>query len=152
MVVFAAGDPVGTGLVDSLARSDGNITGMSDVSAELTPKRMQLLKQMAPDLKRAAMLWNVTDLGMTMRYRASEIGAKAMGISVLPLGVREPDDFRQAFAAMDREKPDAILMVTNSLTTLNGKRIFEYAAAHRLPAHALRLLQLGSAHQGRTLS
>jgi hypothetical protein len=71
---------------------------------------------------------------MTMRYRASEIGAKAMGISVLPLGVREPDDFEQAFAAMESEKPDAILMVTDSLTALNRKRVFVYAAAHRLPA------------------
>jgi putative tryptophan/tyrosine transport system substrate-binding protein len=134
VVVFAAGDPVTTGLVDSLAHPGGNITGISDVSAELTPKRMQLLKQMAPDLKRVAMLWNATDLGMTMRYRASELGAKAMDIGVLPLGVREPDDFGQAFATMDREKPDAILMVTDSLTALNRKRVFEYAAAHRLPA------------------
>jgi putative ABC transport system substrate-binding protein len=134
VVVFAAGDPVATGLVDSLAHPNGNITGISDVSAELTPKRMQLLKQMAPNLKRVAMLWNVTDLGMTMRYRASEIGARAMDISVLPLGVREPDDFGQAFATVDREKPDAILMVTDSLTALNRKRVFEYAAAHRLPA------------------
>jgi putative ABC transport system substrate-binding protein len=134
VVVFAAGDPVSTGLVDSLARPGGNITGISDVSAELTPKRMELLKQMAPDLKRVAMLWNADDLGMTMRYRASEIGAKAMGISVLPLGVREPDDFEQAFAAMEGEKPDAILMVTDSLTALNRKRVFVYAAAHRLPA------------------
>jgi putative tryptophan/tyrosine transport system substrate-binding protein len=69
-----------------------------------------------------------------MRYRASEIGANALGISVQPLGVREPDDFEQAFSAMDREKPDAILMVTDSLTVLNRKRVFEYAAAHRLPA------------------
>ncbi len=134
VVVFAAGDPVSTGLVDSLARPGGNITGISDVSEELTPKRLQLLKQMAPDLKRVAMLWNVTDLGMTMRYRASEIGAKAMGIGVLPLGVREPDDFGQAFATMDREKPDAILMVTDLLTALNRRRVFDYAAAHRLPA------------------
>jgi putative ABC transport system substrate-binding protein len=57
-----------------------------------------------------------------------------MGISVLPLGVREPDDFGQTFALMDQEKPDAILMVTDSLTALNRKRVFEYAAAHRLPA------------------
>jgi ABC-type uncharacterized transport system substrate-binding protein len=129
-----AGDPVSTGLVDGLARPGGNITGISDVSAELTPKRMQLLKQIAPGLKRVAMLWNAADLGMTMRYRASETGAKALGIIVQPLGVREPDDFEQAFAAMDREKPDAILMVTDSLTGLNRKRVFEYAAAHRLPA------------------
>ena len=133
-VASGAGDPVSTGLVDSLARPGGNITGISDVSAELTPKRMELLKQMAPTLKRVAMLWNAADLGMTMRYRASEIGANALGISVQALGVREPDDFEQAFSAMDREKPDAILMVTNSLTVLNRKRVFEYAAAHRLPA------------------
>jgi ABC-type uncharacterized transport system substrate-binding protein len=89
---------------------------------------------MAPALKRVAMLWNVADLGMTMRYRASETGAKAMGVSVQPLGVREPDDFEQAFAAMNREMPDAILMVSDSLTMLNRKRVFEFATAHRLPA------------------
>jgi putative ABC transport system substrate-binding protein len=134
VVAFGAGDPVSTGLVESLARPGGNITGISDVSAELTPKRMELLKQMAPALKRVAMLWNVADLGMTMRYRASETGAKAIGVSVQPLGVREPDDFEQAFAAMNREMPDAILMVSDSLTMLNRKRVFEFATAHRLPA------------------
>jgi putative ABC transport system substrate-binding protein len=134
VVAIFAGDPVGTGLVESLARPGGNLTGISDVSAELTPKRMDLLKEMAPGLRRVAMLWNADDLGMTLRYRASEAGAKEMGISVQPLGVREPDDFNQAFAAMDREMPDAILMVTDSLTVLNRKRVFEFAAAHRLPA------------------
>jgi putative tryptophan/tyrosine transport system substrate-binding protein len=69
-----------------------------------------------------------------MRYRASDAGATAMGIRVQAIGVREPEDFNEAFAAMDREKPDAILMVTDSLTVLNRKRVFEYAAAHRLPA------------------
>ena len=134
VVAFAAGDPVSTGLVGSLARPGGNITGSSDVSAELTPKRMQLLKQIAPALKRVAILWNAGDLGMTMRYRASETGAKALGVSVQPLGVREPDDFEQAFAAMNHEMPDAILMVSDSLTMLNRKRVFDFAAVHRLPA------------------
>jgi putative ABC transport system substrate-binding protein len=134
IVAFGTGDPVSTGLVESLARPGGNLTGISDVSAELTPKRMELLKQMTPGLKRVAMLWNAADLGMTMRYRASETGATALGISVQALGVREPEDFDEAFAAMNREKPDAILMVTDSLTVLNRKRVFEYAATHRLPA------------------
>jgi len=71
---------------------------------------------------------------MTLRYQASEVAAKAMGISVQALGVREPDDFEQAFAAMNRERPDAILMVSDSLTSLNRKRVLEFAAAHRLPA------------------
>jgi len=134
VVVFGAGDPVGTGLVASLARPGGNLTGISDVSAEVTPKRMELLKQIAPRLRKVAMLWNADDLGMTLRYRASETGAQALGISVQALGVREPNDFDQAFAAMKSDMPDGILMVSDALTLLNRKRVFEFAAAHRLPA------------------
>ena len=129
-----AGDPVGTGLVESLAHPGGNVTGISDVSAEMTPKRLELLKEIAPGLRRVAVLWNADDLGMTLRYRASEAGAQALGVSVQPLGVREPNDFDQAFDAMNRDMPDAILMVTDSLTLLNRKRVFEFSAAHRLPA------------------
>jgi putative ABC transport system substrate-binding protein len=134
VVAINAGDPVGTGLVASLAHPGGNITGISDVSAEVTPKRLELLKEIAPNLRRVAMLWNADDLGMTLRYRASETGAQALGVSVVPLGVREPNDFDQAFRTLDRALPDAILMVTDSLTVLNRKRVFEFAAAHRLPA------------------
>src|SRR5713101_5952716 len=134
VVSFTTGDPVGTGLVDGLARPGGNITGISDVSAEVTPKRLELLKEMAPGLRRVAVLWNAADLGMTLRYRAAEAGAKAMGISVQPLGVREPNDFDQVFAAMNSDMPDAILMVSDALTSLNRKRVFEFVAAHRLPA------------------
>jgi putative ABC transport system substrate-binding protein len=134
IVAIFAGDPVGTGLVESLARPGGRLTGISDVSEELTPKRMELLKEFSPQLRRIAMLWNASDLGMTLRYQASEAGAKKMGITVVPLGVREPDDFAQAFTAMESAQPDAILMVTDSLTMLNRKRVFDFAAAHRLPA------------------
>jgi putative ABC transport system substrate-binding protein len=134
VVAINAGDPVSTGLVASLARPGGHLTGISDVSADLTPKRLELLKQLVPTLRRVAMLWNAADLGMTLRYRASEAGAQALGLSVQPLGVREPDEFEQAFAAMQRERPDAILMVTDTLTLLNRKRVFEFAAAHQLPA------------------
>jgi ABC-type uncharacterized transport system substrate-binding protein len=134
VVAINAGDPVRTGLVASLARPGGHLTGISDVSADLTPKRLELLKELVPTLRRVAMLWNAADLGMTLRYRASEAGAQALGLSVQPLGVREPDEFEQAFAAMQRERPDAILMVTDTLTLLNRKRVFEFAAAHQLPA------------------
>jgi putative ABC transport system substrate-binding protein len=104
------------------------------VSAEVTPKRLELLKQIAPNLRRIAVLWNADDLGMTLRYRASEAGAQALSVDVEPLGVREPNDFDEAFGAMTRKMPDAILMVADPLTTLNRKRVFEFAAAHRLPA------------------
>jgi putative ABC transport system substrate-binding protein len=134
VVAINAGDPVRTGLVASLARPGGHLTGISDVSADLTPKRLELLKELVPTLRRVALLWNAADLGMTLRYQASEAGAQALGLSVQPLGVREPDDFEQAFAAMQRERPDAILMVTDTLTLLNRKRVFEFAAAQQLPA------------------
>jgi len=133
VVIFSAGDPVQTGLADSLARPGGHLTGISDVSAEVTPKRMELLKEFAPNLRRVAMLWNADDLAMTLRYQASEAGARALGIAVQALGVREPADFDQAFEAMRRDPPDGILMVSDPLTNLNRTKVFEFAAAQRLP-------------------
>jgi putative ABC transport system substrate-binding protein len=134
VVAFGAGDPVATGLVQSLARPGGNLTGISDNATELTTKRLSLLRQANPNVRRVAMLWNKDDLGMSMRYAASADVAQSVGITVMPLGVREPDDFNEAFAAMDREPPDAILMVSDALTTLNRKRVFDYAAGRKLPA------------------
>jgi putative tryptophan/tyrosine transport system substrate-binding protein len=134
VVIFSAGDPVETGLADSLARPGGHLTGISDVSVEVTPKRLELLKEFTPSLRRVAMLWNADDLAMTLRYQAAEAGARALGIGVQPLGVREPADFDRAFEAMNRDPPDAILMVSDPLTNLNRTRVFEFAAAHRLPA------------------
>ncbi len=134
VVAYGVGDPVATGLVVNLARPEGNITGISDVATTLSTKRLGLLKELLPKLHRVAMLWNKDDLGMSLRYDASAKAAQAMGVEVQAVGVREPDDFDEAFAVMDREPPDAILMVSDSLTSLNRKRVFDYAATHRLPA------------------
>jgi putative tryptophan/tyrosine transport system substrate-binding protein len=100
VVLGGTGDPVATGLIASLARPGGNITGISDVSAQLSPKRLELLKDLIPTLKQVAMLWNANDLGMTLRVRESEQAARALNLSVQALGVREPNDFAAAFAAM----------------------------------------------------
>jgi putative ABC transport system substrate-binding protein len=134
VVSIGAEDPVATGLIAELARPGGNVTGVSDVASELSAKRMELLKDISPALRRVAMLWNAGDQAMTLRFQASEVAAKTMGIMVQALGVRAPDDFEHAFATMTREKPDAILMVTDSLTTLNRKRVLEFATVQRLPA------------------
>ena len=134
VVLGGTGDPVATGLIASLARPGGNITGISDVSAQLSPKRLELLKDLIPTLKQVAMLWNANDLGMTLRVRESEQAARALNLSVQALGVREPNDFAAAFAAMIDRLPDGILMVSDSLTLLNRRRVFEFSAAHRLPA------------------
>jgi putative ABC transport system substrate-binding protein len=134
IVMFNGGDPVKTHLVDSLNRPGGNLTGISDVAAELAPKRLGLLKEAVPKLQRVAMLWNAKDLGMTKRYEASAAVAKDLGVAVLSFGVGEPNDFGDAFEAMERDKPDGLLMVADALTFLNRKRVFDFAAEHRLPA------------------
>lgn len=134
VVANGVGDPVATGLVDSLARPGGTVTGISDVATTLSIKRLSLLKELSPKLTQVAMLWNRDDLGMSLRYEASAKAAKALGVTVQPLGVREPDDFDGVFETMDRSPPGAILMVSDSLTMLNRKRVFDYAAAKRLPA------------------
>src|SRR3979411_314815 len=99
-----AGDPVATKLIDSLAHPGGNITGISDVATILTTKRLALLKEMSPKLQKVAMLWNKDDLGMTLRYEASARVAQALGITVQALGVREPDDFNEAFSVMNGDR------------------------------------------------
>jgi len=134
VIATGSGDPVVTGLVESLARPGGNVTGIADDAAALSTKRLGLLKAASPQLRRVAMLWNKDDLGMTQRYDASAKAAQELGVMVQPLGVSEPNDFNEAFATMDRERPDAILMVTDSLTLLNRKRVFDYALEHQLPA------------------
>jgi putative ABC transport system substrate-binding protein len=128
------GDPVETRLIDSLAHPGGNITGISDVATALTTKRLSLLKEMSPKLRKVAMLWNRDDLGMSLRYEASAKVAQSIGVTVQALGVREPDDFNEAFTVMNDDMPDAILMVADALTVLNRKRVFEFAAARKLPA------------------
>jgi putative ABC transport system substrate-binding protein len=134
VVVTNSGDPVATHLVASLARPGGNVTGVSEVATELSAKRLQLLKEAVPSLKKVAMLWNADDLGMTLRYEAAGAVAQQLGVTVQSLGVRAPDDFDDAFRAMNRDPPDGLLMVTDALTNLNHQRVFGYAAAHKLPA------------------
>src|SRR3569833_4598959 len=128
VLASGAGDPVKTRLVESLAHPGGNVTGIADDASILSTKRLSLLAAMLPKLHRVAMLWNRDDLGMSIRFDASAEAAKGAGIIVQPLGVREPDDFNEAFEAMKRDPPDAILMVSDSLTLLNRKRVIDYAA------------------------
>jgi putative ABC transport system substrate-binding protein len=134
IVIVAAGDAVGTGLVKSFARPGGNITGITDPATELSAKRLGVLKEAVPDATRIAVLWNAGDQAMTLRYREIERAARALHVTVQPLGVREPDDIDEALSTMTRERPDAFFMVSDALTTLNRKRILDFAATHRIPA------------------
>jgi putative ABC transport system substrate-binding protein len=134
IVCNGAGDPVATGLAQSLARPGGNLTGVTELATELSAKRLEILKEAVPHLKTVAMLFNAADLAMTLRSRAAEAAAKVLDVSVQTLGVREPSDFGNAFAEMTRSRPDAILMVSDTLTVLNRKQVMEFASNNRLPA------------------
>jgi putative ABC transport system substrate-binding protein len=134
IIMAGSGDPVRTGLVASLARPGGNITGTSAQDTELSAKRLELLREAVPKASRIAVLWNANDRGMTLRYQEIDRAARILHVSVQPLGVGEPDDFDVAFSAMTRERPDALFLVTDALTNLNRKRVIEFAATHRIPA------------------
>ena len=134
IIVLNAGDVVETGLVKSLARPGANVTGINDPAAALSGKRLEILKEVVPRAKRIAVLWNAGSNAMTLRYKEIERAAHAMAIAVEPLGVREPDDFELAFAAMTRERPDALMMLTDALTNLNRQRVLEYVGARQIPA------------------
>jgi putative ABC transport system substrate-binding protein len=134
VVIIGAGDPIGTGLVEGLGRPGGNVTGVTEVSTELSAKRLQLLKEAVPAIVRVAVLWNAADRAMNLRYREIETAAKGMQILIRSIEVREPEDFDLAFAAMRGDRPDAMFMVSDALIGLNRKRIIEFAAQTQLPA------------------
>lgn len=133
VMALSAGDAVATGLIASLARPGGNITGMTDESVQLSAKRMQILKEAVPKASVIAILWNADDQGMTLRYREIEKAARILNVEVQALSVRAPDDFAVAFSAMTRRRPDAIFLVADPFTTLNRKRVIEFAATQRIP-------------------
>jgi len=143
---------VETGLVASLARPNGNVTGVNDPAAVLSSKRLEILKELVPTAKRVAVLWNADNYSMTLRFREIEKAAQLLGMDVDPLGVREPDDFDAAFAAMTRARPDALMMLTDAFTNLNRQRVLDYVNARQIPAmyefgnvvHAGGLISYGS--------
>jgi putative ABC transport system substrate-binding protein len=134
IVFMGAGDPVATGLVASFAHPDGNITGVSALENELSGKRLELLKEVLPKLARSAILWNATDLGMTFKFRELERAAQALRVVVQASAVREPNDFNGVFSEMMRKRPDALFVITDPLTLVNRKKLFELARNNRLPA------------------
>jgi putative ABC transport system substrate-binding protein len=134
IVVVVPGDADATGLVASLARPGGNITGISDPATELSAKRLELLKEVVPSAKRVAVLWNANDRAMTLRYGEVEKAARVLNVTVEPFAVRGPDDIDAALSTMTRERPDALFLVADSLTIANRRRIIDFVATHRVPA------------------
>ncbi len=134
IVMTAAGDPVGSGLVASLARPGGNITGLSILAPELGGKRLQLLKVVVPGVSRVAILWNAANPYPVLVWRETEAAAPALGVHLQSLDVRGPDDLEGAFAAATRWRAGALITVEDPLTFGQRIRIVDFAARSRLPA------------------
>ena len=134
IVMIAVGDPVGTGLVGSLARPAGNITGVSLFNTELSGKGLQLLKEALPKVSRVAFLWNSLNPQSAVILKETQIAAAALGVTLQPLGVRGPEDLQSALAAMTRERAGALVVVPDQMFTSNRTSIIGFAATNRLPA------------------
>jgi putative ABC transport system substrate-binding protein len=133
IVMVSGGDPVALGFVASFARPGGNITGLSLMSAELGGKRLQLLKEANGGLVRVAVLWNARDAVMTDIFTQIQTAAPMLGMTVQPLGVQEAKDIDSAIAAMTEERPDALFMITDVLTSRYTRQVLDFAVQHQLP-------------------
>ena len=135
-VVFTgSGDPVAEGLVASLARPGGNLTGLSIVAGlEIVGKRMELLKEAVPGVTRMAMLWNPTNPSHGPVLKEIPGFARSLGVALQPLEARGPDDFEGAFAAMSRNHVGGVVVLSDAIFSLHGTRLAELAAQSRLPA------------------
>jgi putative tryptophan/tyrosine transport system substrate-binding protein len=138
-IVMVAGDPVGLGLVESLARPGGNVTGLSYFTEEVTAKRLQLLKELVPGLTRVAVL-RVPGVAIhAVFWRETEVAALKLGVALQPLEVRGPEDFEAVFATATRGKAQALIVFDDELIGSHRSRIVALAANSRLPAiHGFR--------------
>jgi len=134
IVVASAGDPVALGLVESLARPGGNITGLSQVAPELAGKRLELLKEIVPKLSRVAVLWNPQGTTSPLSWKEIQLPAPELGIQLHSLEARSPNDFDKAFEDATRARAGAVAIMPDPLFAGNLKRIADLAAKNRLPS------------------
>jgi putative ABC transport system substrate-binding protein len=125
-----AGDPVGTGLVASLPRPGGNVTGIAGITAELAGKSVQLIRDMLPAARRVTALANATDLFSKPFLEQIQLVGEATGTTINPIRVSGTEEFETAFAAMEKERPDAVIVQPS----LPSKRAAELALKLRVPA------------------
>jgi putative ABC transport system substrate-binding protein len=132
IVLVGVSDPVGRGLVKSLARPGGNITGIAGLQLELNPKRIEILKQAIPNIARIVSVgnWDKTVAGVLLEQDAA---AQALGVNVRRMEINAPGDFERVAAAIVRERPDALFLLPVPLTYRLRKEFAEFALAQRLP-------------------
>ena len=134
LVMVAVGDPVGTGIVASLGRPGGNITGLSSIAPELEGKRLELLREVSPKLSHVAVFWNPVNAFQMSAMKQVRAAAQAMRINVLPLAVGKAEELEGAFAAIVKERPDALFILADRIYLHNRERMMDFAAKNRLPS------------------
>jgi ABC-type uncharacterized transport system substrate-binding protein len=133
LVMVAVGDPVGTGLVPSLARPGANLTGLSSVAPDLEGKRLQLLREVVPTLSHVAMFINSLNPFHVSSMRQARAAAQTMGIKLQLHDIRKSEDLDDAFAAIRKERPDAVLILADRVFLHNRERMIDFTKEQRLP-------------------
>jgi putative ABC transport system substrate-binding protein len=133
IVIPSAIDPVGAGLVESLARPGGNITGLSALGPELMGKRLELLKEVIPGMTRVAVLWNAANPANAAVWQETQAAAQALGLRLHAQDVQGPQDLDGAFARTAQVHPDALLVLGDALLGMHRHHIAAFATQHRLP-------------------
>jgi putative tryptophan/tyrosine transport system substrate-binding protein len=133
IVVPSITDPVQGGLVASLSRPGGNITGPGGTASELSEKRLELLKEAIPKLSKVAVLWNPSNQGAPLQWKGTQTASRLLGLTLQSYEVRDPNELPRALVAMARGRPDALLVFISPLTTAYRPIIVESALKRRLP-------------------
>ena len=134
IVFIVSSDPVSDGLVDSLARPGGNITGVTTIASVLAGKRLELLKETFPKLSRVAVLWNPRDPGSTQQWKESQLAGRELGLQLHSMEVSSADKYENAFKEAAKAGSGALAQMAGSVASANRKQIADLAAKHRLPA------------------
>jgi len=133
-IVATGGDLVTSGLVASLAHPGGNVTGLANLTFELAPKRLELLKETVPNLSHVAVLWSPDTRNSAQGLPETEAAARSFGIKVQSINVKGPDNLQRAFSVMRKEPVGAFILLRSPLILSQLKRIVEFEAQNRLPA------------------
>jgi putative ABC transport system substrate-binding protein len=132
-IVVTTGDPVAWGLADSLAKPGGNVTGLSVLLADLSGKRVEILRETFPKLTRLATLWNPTERVAAPVFKETSAAAQALSLQLHSFEVQTPQDIEKAFVEIPKVRPNALLVILSPLVTLHSKRIVEMALKQHLP-------------------
>jgi putative ABC transport system substrate-binding protein len=127
-------DPLDTGLIASLAHPGGNLTGGAQLTAEVSAKRLEILKKVVPGLTRAAALWNPANPALVFSWKETQGAARVLEVALQPHEVQGPKDFAAAFAAIAQERPDALLVLQDAVTMQQRNEIVDFAIRARLPS------------------